>query len=304
MLLVCLLVALHCAWWDELGCGHIRLSEAVAPHFAGHHVRYETRFCPKTLRCHADLEHLEIIFCSGVHFASFRGYLRPHHCASDFDNLVGLANEAFNALAASHQYPLWNATRAIIVDRKWSVRISLCNERSAFSIHAFASMASAFKTYMAQDGGGPPPLLPIKFNWCPEFSVSPILSAAPFQVMYFWAKHIEKVWTCLDSARKKHQLPKDIDPTEPTQPIGSGEAVAPLLLATVPDTWTKPDQWFGSEDLDKYLVADLRDVLVFLKSFPLADGPRVVKLVQILKVMLGSLGHWLLWGNTMHKIKP
>ena len=105
-------------------------------------------------------------------------------------------------------------------------------------------------------------------------------------------------------ASKKHQLPKDIDTTEPTQPIGSGEAVAPLLLATVPDTWTKPDQWFGSEDLDKYLVADLRDVLVFLKSFPLADGTRVVKLVQILKVMLGSLGHWLLWGNTMHKIKP
>ena len=116
---------------------------------------------------------------------------------------------------------------------------------------------------MAQDGGGPPPLLPVKSNWCPGFSVCPILFAAPFQFMYFCAKHIEKVWKCLGFASKKHQLPKDIDTTEPTQPIGSGEAVAPLLLATVPDTWAKPDQWFGSEDLGKYLAADLRDVLVF-----------------------------------------
>ena len=52
-------VALHCAWWDELDCGHILLSEVVAAHFAGHHVRYETNKCPKTLRCHADSEHLE-----------------------------------------------------------------------------------------------------------------------------------------------------------------------------------------------------------------------------------------------------
>ena len=81
--------------------------------------------------------------------------------------------------------------------------------------------------------------------------------------MYCWAKHIEKLRACLAFASKKHQLPEDIDPAEPTQPIGSGEAVAPLLLATVPDTWAKPDQWFGSEDLGKYLAADLRDVLVF-----------------------------------------
>ena len=54
-----LLVALRCMWWDELDCGHNRLSEVVAPHFAGHRVRYETKICPQALRCHADLEHLE-----------------------------------------------------------------------------------------------------------------------------------------------------------------------------------------------------------------------------------------------------
>ena len=86
-----------------------------------------------------------------------------------FDNLVDLANEAFNALVASHQCPLWNAARAIIVDGKWSAQISVCNERSAFSIHAFASIASAFKTYMAQEGGGPPPLLPISLIGAPSF---------------------------------------------------------------------------------------------------------------------------------------
>ena len=105
-------------------------------------------------------------------------------------------------------------------------------------------------------------------------------------------------------ASKRHQLPKDIDPTEPAQPVDSGEAFAPLRLASLPDTWTKPDQWFGSEDLGKYLAADLRDVLVFLQSFPLADGTRVVELVEILKIILGSPGRWFLWGQDDAQRKP
>ena len=48
-----------------------------------------------------------------------------------FDSLVDLANEALHELVASHQCPLWSATRAILVDGKWSVQIPVCNERSS-----------------------------------------------------------------------------------------------------------------------------------------------------------------------------
>ena len=77
----------------------------------------------------------------------------------------------------SHSFDLVSMTKFDIMEK---VRTKF--DRGAFSVHAFASIASAFKTYMAQDGGGPPHLLPMKYNWCPEFSVSPILSVAPSPV--------------------------------------------------------------------------------------------------------------------------
>ena len=57
-------------------------------------------------------------------------HLRPHHLASDFSSLRDSAKKAFEALAAQHQCSLLREVPAIIIDGKWCMQVSLCNDRA------------------------------------------------------------------------------------------------------------------------------------------------------------------------------
>ena len=56
-------------------------------------------------------------------------YLRPHDRAEDFESLLHVVRKAFNQLAASHSCKLFQTVPAIIVDGKWCLAVSVCNNR-------------------------------------------------------------------------------------------------------------------------------------------------------------------------------
>jgi hypothetical protein len=58
-------------------------------------------------------------------------FLRPHHLASDFQPLLAETLRAFQKLAAAHSCQLFLAVPSIIVDGKWCLQVSLCNERES-----------------------------------------------------------------------------------------------------------------------------------------------------------------------------
>ena len=74
---------------------------------------------------------LRMMMRSGLDICTFTWYLRPHHVAPDFADLLVMGQKAFNLLVASHRCRLWDALKAIIVDGKWCVQTAICNERGS-----------------------------------------------------------------------------------------------------------------------------------------------------------------------------
>lgn len=71
--------------------------------------------------------------------------LRPHHLADDFKNLVQIVRQAFQSVVAKHECELFKRIPAVIVDGKWSVQMSLCNDRG--SAHTWSdNLATGFLT--------------------------------------------------------------------------------------------------------------------------------------------------------------
>ena len=60
-------------------------------------------------------------------------FLRPHNLAADFEPLLCTTRRAFEALSSAHarQCPLFRKVPAIVVDGKWCMQVSLCNDREA-----------------------------------------------------------------------------------------------------------------------------------------------------------------------------
>ena len=58
-------------------------------------------------------------------------FLRPHHIATDFVSLLDSARKAFQDLAARHSCKLFDEVPVIVVDGKWSLQLSVCNERGS-----------------------------------------------------------------------------------------------------------------------------------------------------------------------------
>ena len=67
---------------------------------------------------------------SGVAFQSLELYLRPHHHANDFRELLALVKEAFAAIVATHDCWLFRRVRGVVLDGKWSIqtRVIYCRE--------------------------------------------------------------------------------------------------------------------------------------------------------------------------------
>jgi hypothetical protein len=82
---------------------------------------------------------------SGVSLHDFVWYLRPHHTASDFAALVSKTNEAFDAIARAHDCALFKKVRAVIVDGKWCIQTSICNQRGAGATYSSALQSGYFK---------------------------------------------------------------------------------------------------------------------------------------------------------------
>ena len=74
-----------------------------------------------------------LLRAGSVDVRSFQWYLRPHHEAADFQSLLKLAREAFNACAAGHVAccKLWGKMPLVVVDGKWSIQTPLCAERGS-----------------------------------------------------------------------------------------------------------------------------------------------------------------------------
>ena len=55
--------------------------------------------------------------------------LQPHHVAADFKPLLAAVKLAFSQLAAQHCCTLMSAMPLVVVDGKWCLQVSLCNDR-------------------------------------------------------------------------------------------------------------------------------------------------------------------------------
>ena len=60
---------------------------------------------------------------------SVQFHLRPHHVARDFQALLSSVRRAWERLASLHSCSLCRRVPAIVVDGKWCMQVSLCNDR-------------------------------------------------------------------------------------------------------------------------------------------------------------------------------
>ena len=87
-----------------------------------------TRFISKMLVAVLAWATSALLRAGSVDGRRFQWYLRPHHEAADFQPLLKLAREAFNACAAGHvtSCKLWEKMPLVVVDGKWSTQTPLC----------------------------------------------------------------------------------------------------------------------------------------------------------------------------------
>ena len=93
-----------------------------------------THFVSKLCMALVTWSSLKLILRSGLDICSFTWYLRPHHESADFAELLQLCKKAFRILAATHKCTLWTTVKAVIVDGKWCIQTSVCNERGSGAI--------------------------------------------------------------------------------------------------------------------------------------------------------------------------
>ena len=55
--------------------------------------------------------------------------VQPHHLANDFQPLLAAVERGFKFLSSQHKCPLMAALPLIVVDGKWCMQVSLCNDR-------------------------------------------------------------------------------------------------------------------------------------------------------------------------------
>lgn len=65
---------------------------------------------------------------------SVKFFLRPHHLATDFQSLLEATRRAWEHLASLHTCSLSRTVPAIVVDGKWCLQFSLCNDRHSRSV--------------------------------------------------------------------------------------------------------------------------------------------------------------------------
>ena len=82
---------------------------------------------------------------SGVAFQSLELYLRPHHHANDFRELLALVKEAFAAIVATHDCWLFRRVRGVVLDGKWSIQTRVCNKRNCNPMFCKATQEGYFK---------------------------------------------------------------------------------------------------------------------------------------------------------------
>lgn len=94
--------------------------------------------------CHSQREHfvqkfflgmlvwssLHLLQDANVAFCTVPWTLRPHHVASDLENILPLVRHAFQTLASAYACWLFRSLPAVIVDGKWSVQTLVCNCRN------------------------------------------------------------------------------------------------------------------------------------------------------------------------------
>ncbi|CAK9069142.1 unnamed protein product [Durusdinium trenchii] len=72
---------------------------------------------------------------AGLNVSHVIWYLRPHHTANDFANILPLVREAFQTLAQAHACYLFRRVPAVVVDGKWCVQTLLCNARNGNPVY-------------------------------------------------------------------------------------------------------------------------------------------------------------------------